>query len=286
MDVRESVDSGSGSPIPTIRSGPSCGPSSSIRRARSRSAFSPTRPIVGFRTRWATRRSPSRRSPRARSPPQARARRGGARRVRSSAPGEPTRRSRAPSASAQKLTDSGADAAYAEELAGRIHDKRSEPTEAASAFRRAVRPDSRRVVSWQHLGHLAAQLGRWDEAEICYVQAAQLEPGRADFQEAIKRIRGEMMRIREQRGRSRRPIPRIRRPSRSRFVRLDRDEEPARRDDAEERRAAVEPRRLGATSSGRRRSSRRGRDCWESMPSRSRSRPRRSGRRSRRSRVS
>ena len=101
----------------------------------------------------------------------------------------------------------GADAAYAEELAGRIHDKRSEPTEAASAFRRAVRLDSRRVVSWQHLGHLAAQLGRWDEAEICYVQAAQLEPGRADFQEAIKRIRGEMMRIREQRGPLKAPDP-------------------------------------------------------------------------------
>jgi cytochrome c-type biogenesis protein CcmH/NrfG len=94
----------------------------------------------------------------------------------------------------------GNEPARAEELLGRIQVELGDATEAASAFRRAVRLDPRRSLSWQHLGHLAAQLGKWDEAEICYVQASQLEPGRADLKEAVKRIRGELIKIREQRG--------------------------------------------------------------------------------------
>ncbi len=94
----------------------------------------------------------------------------------------------------------GKAAALGEELAGRAFEAKAEPSQAASCFRRAVQLDPRRAASWHRLGALAAQLGRFDEAEICFAQSVAIAPDREDFQDALRRARGELMRVREQRG--------------------------------------------------------------------------------------
>lgn len=92
------------------------------------------------------------------------------------------------------------EAAIGEELLGRAYEATKEISQAAAAFRRALQHDPRRSVSWTYLGYFAAQLGKWDEAEVCYTQAAALAPQDASLQEALKRVRGELMKVREARG--------------------------------------------------------------------------------------
>jgi tetratricopeptide (TPR) repeat protein len=90
--------------------------------------------------------------------------------------------------------------AYAEELVGRACDLTGERARAAAAFARAVKHDSGRIFSWRSLAHLAAQSGRLDEAEVCLVQAERVDRDNAEVQEALRCVRGELLRLREQRG--------------------------------------------------------------------------------------
>lgn len=94
----------------------------------------------------------------------------------------------------------GGDAAHAEEMLGRIYEKLNEPAKAASAWRRAVQLDPSRGQSWQFLGYMAAQLNKWEEAELCYARAAEVAPRDAALQEKLKAVRAEVIKIREKRG--------------------------------------------------------------------------------------